>query len=171
MRNNMTRHTTKHVWLHAQRGSVLIEAIVAAAIILVVLMGVISAFSYVYRSAINNTAIVQAAFLEEEGLEAVRILRDNGWAANIASQTSDVHVYLYFDGSTWTATSSNIFIDHTFERYVVFGDVYRDANKNIVSSGTLDPAIKKVTTYVSWSTRGATTTRSLSTYLANVFNN
>lgn len=171
MRNNMARRIKKHE-KRAERGSVLIEAVIAAAIVLAVLMGVITAFSRLYRSAISNTANLQAAFLEEEGLEAVRILRDNGWAANIAPQTSGARVYLYFNGTTWTATSSNIYIDGVFERAVVFADVRRDGDQNIVpSGGTVDANTKKVTVSVSWSARGATTTRSLSTYLANVFNN
>ncbi len=156
----------------AHRGSVLVEAVVAAGITLMILMGAITAFSFLYRRAINNMAYIQAAFLGEEGLEAARILRDSGWNTNIASQTPGVGVYLYFDGATWKATSTKTFIDQTFERVVVFDNVYRDSNQNIVSSGgTLDTDIKKVTASVSWSTRGATTTRVLSMYLANVFKN
>ncbi len=150
----------------------LIEGVVAAGITLMTLVGAITAFSYLYRSAVNNMAYIQAAFLGEEGLEAARIIRDNGWTANIASLTPGAGLYLYFDGATWKATSTPAFIDQTFERKVVFDDVYRDGDQNIVSSGgTLDANIKKVTVFVAWSARGATTTRSLSTYLANVFRN
>ena len=169
---DMARSIKKTAREHAQHGSILVEAVIAAAITLTTLMGAITTFSYLYRSAISNTANTQAAFLEEEGLEAVRILRDNGWTTNIASQTSGANVYLYWNGTTWTATSTNTFISGVFERKVIFADIYRDGNKNIVlSGGTLDTNTKKVTVFVSWSARGATTTRSLSTYLANVFNN
>ncbi len=168
----MAQLTKESIRINTRRGSILIEGVVAAGLALTVIMGAIASFSYLYRLAINNTASTQAAFLEEEGLEAARILRDNGWAANIASQTSGAKVYLHFNGTTWVATSTNIYIDRTFERTIIFADVYRDGNKVIVSSGgTIDPQTKKVTASVAWSARGVTTTRSLSTYLANVFNN
>jgi len=154
------------------RGSLLIEAVVAAAIALIVLTGVIGTFSYLLRASASNKQNVQAAFLEEEGLEAARILRDGGWTANIASHTSGTPFYLVFATSTWAATSTDTFVDGVFERKVTLADVYRDSNKNIVANGgTLDPAIKLVTVSVSWLSRGATTTHTLSTYLANVFNN
>ena len=153
------------------RGFALVEAVVASAIALVVITGIIGTFSYTYRAAINNRQSVQAAFVEEEGLEAVRVLRDNGWTTNIASQTPSATAYLAFTNGEWGLTTTNTFIDEMFERKVVFSNVYRDTNKNIVASGgTLDPNIRLVTVSVSWSSRGATTTRSLSTYLANVFN-
>ncbi len=168
----MARPKEKRMRKNTRRGSILIEGVVAAGLTLTVIMGAITSFSYLYRLAINNTANTQAAFLEEEGLEVARILRDNGWAANIASQASGARVYLYFNGTTWIATSTKMYIDNTFERAIIFADVYRDSNKVIVSSdGTLDPQTKKVTASVAWSARGVTTTRSLSTYLANVFNN
>lgn len=154
------------------RGSVLIEAIVGSAVCLTVLLGVLGTFGAVSKMSRANTAGVQAAYLEEEALEAVRILRDTSWIANIASQTPGASFYLTFDGSTWKATTTNAYIANSFERRVVIDNVSRDGAQNIViSGGTLDPKTKKVTVFVSWSTRGVTTTRSLSTYLTNIFNN
>lgn len=147
----------------------LIEAVVATGIALVILVGTTTGFTYLYRAAIANTAKVQAAFLAEEGLEAARIIRDNAWST-IASQTSGSTTRLYFNGTSWISTSTNTYIDNTFERAVVFTDVYRDANKDIVSSGTLDANTKRVDVIISWRDHGATTSLSLSTYLANVFN-
>lgn len=155
----------------SRRGFVLVEAVVTAAIIAVVLSSVVGALLLTLRASLGQTAKTQSLFLAEEGLEAVRIMRDDSWSTQIASHTSGVKFYLTFDGTTWRATSENVFIDDTFERSVVFGDVYRDSNQSIVSSGgTLDNDTKKVTVSVSWSDMGATTTRSLSSYLTNVFN-
>ncbi|HEY4527342.1 MAG TPA: hypothetical protein VJK53_05885, partial [Candidatus Paceibacterota bacterium] len=64
---------------------VLIEALVASSILSVVLAAGIGAFLLSVRTSLGNTAEVQSAFLAEEGLEALRIMRDNGWTANIAS--------------------------------------------------------------------------------------
>jgi type II secretory pathway pseudopilin PulG len=151
---------------------VLVEALVASAIISVVLAAGVSAFLLSVRTSLGNAQEVQSAFLAEEGLEAIRILRDNGWTSNIATQTSSSTFYLAWSGTTWLATSSNRYIDSTFERKVAFYDVYRDSNQDITSSGgTLDSNTKKVTVSVSWKTPSGTSTRSLSMYLSNVFSN
>ena len=166
--NNMRDHGHRYV----RSGSILVEALVAAALCLAVVVGVISAFTFTLKSALANTAKVQATFLENEGLEAVRILRDNGWTTNVASQTSGTPFYLFWDGTTWVATSTNIYIDKIFERTVVLQNVNRDGSKNIVSSGgTLVANTRKVTISVSWRFGNATSTQSLSNYLTNIFNN
>src|SRR3990167_6202962 len=152
-------------------GFVLIEALVASSILSVVLAAGIGAFLLSVRLHFGSTAEVQSAFLAEEGLEALRIMRDNGWTANIASQTASSTFYISFNGSTWVSTASNTYIDGTFERSVVLYDVYRDGGEDITESGTLDPDTKKVTVSVSWRTQSGTSTRSLSIYMTNMFNN
>lgn len=165
-------HTSCFVLDTRARGFVLVEAVIAAAVVATVLASVVGALLLTLRSSLADTSKTQSSFLAEEGLEALRIMRDDSWNTNIASHTSGVKFYLTFDGTTWRATNTNIFIDKKFERSVVFSDVYRDSNQDIVSSGgTLDSNTKKVTVSVSWSDINATTTRSLSTYLTNVFNN
>lgn len=154
------------------RGFTMVEAVVTIAISVGVLLSAIGAFTLTLHSALANTARVQAAFLEEEGLEAVRILRDNSWSANIAPQSTASPFYLAYNGSTWVATSTNTYIDATFERKVQFASVSRDANQDIVSSGgSVDPTIRKVTVTVSWKQGAATSSHSLSTYLTNIFSN
>lgn len=154
------------------RGFTMVEAVVTIAISVGVLLSAIGAFTLTMHSALTNTARVQAAFLEEEGLEAVRILRDNSWSTNIAPQSNATPTYLAYNGTTWVATSTNTYVDGAFERKVQFGSVSRDVNQNIVASGgTVDTNIRKVTVTVSWRQGTATSTHSLSTYLTNVLNN
>ena len=156
------------------RGFSLVEVVVATAICLTIVLGIVAAFVGTLRVSSGSTSRVQASFLEEEGLEAVRILRDSSWSGNVASLTSGTSYYLVYDGAavTWKATTTKQFIDGTFDRTFVLSDVYRDASKNIVvNGGTLDPTIKKVTVSVAWREKNATTTHSLSTHLTNIFNN
>ncbi|MCX6701945.1 MAG: prepilin-type N-terminal cleavage/methylation domain-containing protein [Candidatus Zambryskibacteria bacterium] len=161
----MKMHTYK-------KGFTLIEVVVGSAVCLVVLVGLLSAFTVTLKLSLANTSKVQASFLEEEGLEAVRILRDNGWNTNIASQSSGVPFYLTFSGGTWQVTTTNIYIDGIFERKITLTNVYRGANQDIVSSGgVLDAKTRKATVSVAWSSGGATTTKSISTYFTNIFNN
>lgn len=163
---------TKNVKLKTNHGFVLVEALVAAAILSLVLASGIGAFLLSVRASLENGAEMQSAFLADEGLEAVRVLRDSGWGGNIASHASGSVLYLAFETGAWHATSTNLYVDNTFERRVTFSDVYRDGNQDIVTSGgTLDDNTKKVTVSVSWLASGGTTTRSLSMYLTNLFNN
>lgn len=150
----------------------LIEAVVASALVLAVVGGLGSAFSLALKSSLSDTANIQSALLCEEGLEAVRILRDNSWSTHIAPKVSGTAFYLSFYGDTWTATSSNVRIDGFFERSVTLFNVYRDSSQNIVpSGGTLDANTKLAVVSVFWRDRGATSTRSLSTYITNIFDN
>jgi Tfp pilus assembly protein PilV len=150
----------------------MVEAVIAISILAVILTALGTVSTKILSSSLDNTAKIQAAYLSEEGLEATRLLRDQSWSTNIAPIVSGSGFYLYFNGTSWSATSTNTLIDSTFERRVILTEVRRDSSQRIVSSGgSIDPNIKKVTVNVSWNIRGATTTRSVSTYLANVFNN
>lgn len=155
-----------------RRGSILVEAVIGSAVFLTVLLALVSAFTTAVKTAAGNTEKIQAAFLAEEGMEIIRLLRDNGWSANIASHPSGEVFYLSFDGTAWQATSANGYIDGKFERKASLHDVYRDGSKNIVSSGgSLDAETKRAAVSISWLSAGATTTKSLETYLTNIFKN
>lgn len=168
----MKHEDSRHLFFSNQNGLALVEAVVAVGASLAVLLGILGVFAFILKSSLNNSAKVQASYLAEEGLEAVRILRDNGWNANIASVQTGTPFYLAFDGSTWQATTTNNYVNNLFERQVVLDNVYRDSNQNIVTNGgTLDPNTKKATVSVAWSSHGATTTETLMTYFSNIFNN
>jgi len=146
----------------------LVEVIIGAAIISISLFGMVSLFSKSIQVSREVGKKVQAGFLLEEGLEAVRIIRDSDWD-NISSLSTTTEHYLNFSGGSWATTTDNMFIDGMFERKLIVDDVYRDGNDDITSSGTLDMGIKKITVEVSWLSRNATTTESASTYLSDIF--
>jgi hypothetical protein len=155
-----------------QKGFSLAEAVVAVSLCLVVLLSLFGVWTMVLSYSLSGTARVQATYLLEEGVEVMRILRDDGWSTNIAPINSEEDFYLEFDGSSWNISDTNQFVDAIFERKVVLADTYRDENDSItLSGGTLDTNTKKVTVSVAWFSKGATTTRELSTYLTNVFSN
>jgi Tfp pilus assembly protein PilV len=157
---------------YSSSGFSLVEAVVVVAVTLLILLGLSSALNLIFKLSISNTNKVQATFLEEEGLEIIRLLRDDSWSTKIVPWATGSNFYLHFNNVIWQATTTNIYINNLFERKVVLSNVYRDGSQNIVSSGgVLDPNTKKVTVFVSWANGPATTTRSLSTYLTNVFNN
>lgn len=145
-----------------------VEIVIGSAIISLVLLSVSSAFNSSLKGSRAVAKKTQANFLAQEGIEAVRILRDNGWQ-NVSGLSDGENYYFAWSAGTWATTTSNAFIDGTFERKFTVLNAYRDGNDNIAQSGTLDPNTKKVTVSVSWREGLSTTTESISAYLINIF--
>lgn len=162
----MNKKTSKY-----KEGFGLLEVVIGITIISISIFSLIAVAQITSRVSNQNSRSIKASFLLEEGLEAVKTIRDSGWTANIDSLSIGTDYYLEFNGTNWQTTGSNVFIDNVFERKFVVGDVYRDANDDIVSAGTLDLNAKKLTVFVSWRERSATTTKNISTYITNFFDN
>ncbi len=162
----------KRVFFH-HCGFGIIELIVAVSVIGVALLGglIISQRSLGVRelSVLN----VQASLLLGEGAEALRMIRDSGWATTSALAINTDYA-LSYDGVSWNVvpTASQPLVDNLFDRRFVFSSVYRDAAHRIVATGgTLDPDTRLATVSVSWKPYfGATTTDAVSLYLINIFN-
>lgn len=153
-------------------GLTLVEVIIAVSIILVFLIVLFSVNTLYIKTAFENTGSVQATLLAEEGIEAVRFLKNASWADNIAVLTSGTNYSLTLQTNNWELVTSNIYIDNRFERIVTFSDVYRDLNGDIVTGGgSLDPNTKLVTATVSWLRATATTSKSISAYITNIYEN
>jgi len=156
-----------------KRGMGLVEIIVGVSILSLILIGIVSVFHAQFRAGLKNTKKIQAAYLMEEGIEAVRFMRDSGWTASIASLTVDTPYFLTFDGSVWGTTVTETLIDGVFRRTVELGDVYRqDVGNDIEPDGavpgtTLDPNTKKVTSSVSWD--AGANVASTTMYITNLF--
>lgn len=151
------------------KGFGLIEIIIGSAILTISLIAISTYFQKSLQLSQDSRKTTQSSFLLEEGIEVVKFFRDTSWQ-NISGLTAGTSYYFQFDGTKWATTSSNIFTDNVFERKLVINNVSRDANDDIVSSGgTDDPDTKKVTVSVSWLGRNSTTTKSISTYITNIF--
>ncbi|NQV88178.1 MAG: hypothetical protein HQ402_01295 [Parcubacteria group bacterium] len=155
---------------YTKKGMGLVEVLVAVSIVTAFIVVLVSVHTLYLKTAFSNMNTVKSAFLLEEGVEAVKFMRDASWSANIASLVSGTTYYLDFTGTSWQSTNSNIYIDDVFERKFVIDDVYRDATtKDIVTSGgSLDAGTKKVTVYLSWWSGTSTTTKSIPTYITDI---
>ena len=146
----------------------MVEIIVAISIITVSIlaaMAVAQKSAYLSRQALHTT---EAAFLLEEGAEAIRILRDNAWS-NISSLALGTDYYPTYSGGTWTLSSTPNTVG-IFTRKVIITSVKRDdATKDIASVGTDDLGTKLVTVTVSWLEGGTTVTKTLPFYIINIF--
>lgn len=150
----------------------LLEIAISVGVISLSLFSLASVSNLALNLAEESVRNTQAAFLMEEGAEAIKILRDSGWSANISPLVSGADYYLDFSGNSWRATSTNIYVDGIFERKFSLQNVSRDSGDRIVSSGGApDPGTKKLAVYVAWRSRLATTTQTISAYITNLFNN
>ncbi len=156
-------------------GFSILEVVVATAIISITFTSLFSVYSSYLKVQFANTRIVKASFLIEEGLEVVRLLRDTSWASHIGNTTAGTTYYLNWTGGAWQSTTTPQTVDTIYTRKVVFSAVYRDSNDKIVSSGgTLDPNTKGYSVTVVWpkiSGSTATTSKQISSYITNMFDN
>lgn len=153
------------------KGFSLIEVVIGSAIISVSLVAIIGVFSSLVSLSSKNTSRVQSSMLLEEGVEAVRTMRDFGWTSNIGSLTQNTPYYLYWNGSRWTATTTASTIDNYFSRTITLSPAYRDGNYDLTQSGTVDSSARLIRVDVTWNEKGATSTKTLSSYVFNTFNN
>ncbi len=157
-------------------GFTMLEILVGAGIITGSFLGVLTVFDRLTKASRQMVELTQAGFLLDEGLEAVRIWRDLGWA-NLGNWPAGTNYYLTWTGSKWATTTSNTFLDGKFERKIGLANVNRDnTTKDIVppagGGGAVDPNTKLVTATVAWSSSGsgATTTKTISAYFTKLFN-
>lgn len=153
-----------------KKGFGLIEIVIAAAIITTTLL----AFTTFYRQALlisdKTTIYAQTNMLLVEGIEVVKLMRDKGWAANIATLATSTPYYIIFNGGDWEIATTSTPVDTIYTRWFVLNDVYRDVNDDIASTGTYSSSTKKVTVTVQANSREVSSSTA-ETYITNIFNN
>lgn len=134
--------------------------------------------SYYYKKVLDvseeTTHSIQSGFLLEEGVEAVKLLRNESWSTNIDPLVAGTPYYLHWTGAAWVLTTTPEQVETVFTRTLKFENVNRDGSDDIVTSGgALDAGTKKVVVDVSWSSKGnrATSTKSVEAYVMNLFDN
>lgn len=152
-----------------EHGFGMIEMLIGASILSLVLLSIASFFQTTLRISITTQARVQSEYLLEEGVEAIKFMRDTNYTNNLRNLPDGTY-YLTWNGGAWATTSVNTYIDKKFERKFDIVSVQRDAN-NDIGVGSNDPNTKKIIMRVAWNEKGATSTQSLSTYVMNIFNN
>jgi prepilin-type N-terminal cleavage/methylation domain-containing protein len=159
--------------LKLNKGFSLVEILIGSSIICVSLILIVNLETGISKMGFNSMKRVQAQMLAEEGVTSIRNIRNFSWQ-NISVLNNDVPYRLYWDQSinTWTATTSVILIDNSFDRTVTFSAVNRDVTTfDVVSSGgVVDNDTRKFVVDVSWQDDNGTSTRSISSYIYNIFN-
>lgn len=152
----------------SHKGFALIEIVIASAIVLTGVLALSEAFTQYVSFALNNEKNLQAAYLAEEALEAITYIRDQGWTTYITAIPVSTPYYLTWSSSQWQTSTTPEYVDGLFSRAITLEPVYRDSNDRIAATGTLDPNTKFVTVSISFLKDQATTTKTMSTYIANI---
>lgn len=146
----------------------MVEVLVAVSIIAVSVLSAMAVSQKAVQVSRQAFHTAQASFLLEEGAEAVRILRDNGWS-NISALMAGTTYYPAFSGGTWTL-SATANTSGIFTRTITLSAVNRDGTTGDISaSGAADAQARLVTVTVSWPEGGATVTKSLQFYIMDIF--
>ena len=152
------------------KGFSLVEVLLAGTILAILSSAMISAAIYGRETSVLAGYRSRAVLLAEEGLEAVRFMRDQSWDNNIALVPLDVPFYLVFNNG-WFLDAVPPSPD-VFTRTVTFSAANRDPLDNIVAiGGTPDPDTRLVTISVSWQGKNGIITKNVKTYITDIFQN
>lgn len=162
--------------MRKNQGFGLLEIVIASAIAAGTIFSLSFVFLISHKLAAESSNKVRANFLAEEGLEALRLLRDQSWSANLSGLNAGTNYYLSFEPSSslWGIDVANPGpIDNLFERTIAVENVNRDPTTDdiVTTGGVNDPDTTKFNVSVSWSERAGPFTVTVSTYLTDMFNN
>ncbi|MDO8620448.1 MAG: hypothetical protein Q7R64_03830 [bacterium] len=156
------------------RGFSLVEVVVGTSLILLSLTGLTTAYSFYLKAGLTNMDNLKSAFLLQEGVEAVTLMRDDAWS-NLSSLPVDTAYYLSWNGAKWATSTTEVLVDTIFTRTVKLSSVYRKtAGQDIVDVSAPDPKAldgnaKKLVVSVSWGAAPNRHEREMVTYLTNLF--
>lgn len=132
--------------IKSQKGSLLVEVLVVMGLMGLLLPALIGAIITTKQGEVQRNNRVQASGLLREGIEAVRVVREDDWQAFATNGTFHPIV----NGSTWELAAGPETID-SLTRTILVENVSRNTAGSIVTSGGMvDPSTKKVTVQVSW---------------------
>lgn len=158
-----------------KKGISLIEILIAIFIFSVVLSSLVVATNLYISEAGDSLKSAKSAYFAEEGIEAMKTIRDAKWT-NITSLSTSTTYYLTFNVSSstnyfWSTTTVMTSTDGLI-RKITISNVNRDSTGHIVTSGGIaDANTRLIVSSVSWLSKTGTTTKSISTYMTNIVGN
>lgn len=142
----------------------LIEIVIVAAIMGATLTGFLQASILTIRLLRTEQQNLEATMLAQEGMEAVRLVRDESWTNNIVPLANGAMYYPVVVNNKWVMSTNNPgLFNNRYTRQVVLAEVFRNGTDDIAPSGTMDGGTRKVTITVSWEGKQV----QLVTYLTN----
>lgn len=152
------------------KGISIVEVVIASAIISLSMISITNVYGNFLNLSLQNTDKVQAVFLLDEGVEALKTIRSYSWS-EIASSSVSTDYYLIWKDSRWQSTTTPNIIDNKFIRKFTVSDVYRDPTTlNIVNTGgVLNNDSKILNLDISWSYKNVTSSKQISFYIFNLY--
>ena len=126
-----------------ERGLSLIEILITSSVLITVVTGMVGALQLYMRLAAGDRDKAQAASLTQEASEALQLMRDIDWT-DIEALQEDTAYQLYWSGSVYTATTTDILLNDKYVRTFTLSTLYRDGNDNVAESGTEDENGRRV---------------------------
>lgn len=151
-------------------GITVVEVLISAAVLLIFIGAMSSVYTTFITVSSNGTENIKSYYLAEEGVEAIKTLRNESWSSGIETLSTTTTYYLSWSGSVWQATSVEQALDGFYRTFSIT-DAFRDGDDDLAQSGTFDPNTRKVQVDVAWWDGSATSTRSIETYITNIFDN
>ncbi|MFA7286527.1 MAG: hypothetical protein WC052_02610 [Patescibacteria group bacterium] len=151
-----------------RRGFGILEILIVAGIVALIIPSMFQ-FGFFMTAAMNRRSnVVEATYIAEEGIEAIRTIRDRGWSTEIFPLANGTVYYPVIQNNNWTVTTTNPGpVQGIYTRTVTFAAVQRDGSDNITSSGATDSKTRLVTAVVSWSDAGQARAVTLETYITD----
>lgn len=131
-----------------RRGFGLIEIVIVTAIVSGALFIFSQAGAVALKLLRHEKETLEMTLLAQEGLEAVRSLRDESWAHNIDAHDEGTDHYITVESGKWNISHTSAPPIGQYARAVAIEQVFRDAQDRISPSGTLDSGTVKVTARV-----------------------
>lgn len=150
-----------------QKGQLLVEILITVGLFAIIAPALLSGLVEPFQSRPQQEQYTTSTSLMKETREAVRSVRERGWASFAVNGT--FHPVL--TNGVWSLVTGEDTISG-ISRSIVISDVYRNSSGSIVTSGgTLDPSTKRVVTTLSWTTPrtgSVSTTDYVTRYLDNL---
>ncbi|MBI2613773.1 MAG: hypothetical protein HYW62_03295 [Candidatus Levybacteria bacterium] len=138
---------------HFERGQSLVEIVLAMGLAAILLPALLTGLVSSREGKAQQTQRIQAVYLLNETVDAVRSVREKGWTSFAVNGT----FHPVISGSTWTLATGSANIN-SFTQRVDIEDVQRASSGAIVTSGgSVDPSSKKVDIEISWTQPYAST--------------
>jgi Tfp pilus assembly protein PilV len=154
-------------------GMSIVEVLIGSTIIVTGILALSGTFTQYVNYALTHEMTIQATYLAEEGLEAVTFLREKSWSTYVQPLSTTTIYYVAWDSNAlfWRATTTPQYVDAAFLRSFTITDVKRNGSDDIATSGTYDPYTKNITVTVEYNEGSATTTKTMQTYITNLYSN
>lgn len=149
----------------------MVEIVLAIALSTIFFLAIYEIILFSNKITANNLRSVEATHFAAEAIEAVRLIRNNGWSTYIDVIPNSTTYYITMVGDQWTLTTvAPPVLNGIFTRSVTFYEVQRDANGDI-GVGAVDTKTRRVVSMVSWSNKGESHNASLEAYITNILSN